>query len=1056
MRRVTFHRVSGEFTEATKTQCSQAVQNERNASMPEGRLHEHDFNAALAEAMKRMHADKRIDFSHERVGVLKPVSGGSSGRVDVLVSAAGLLPVAVEVEYDRAGSQPDKDAVARLGLELKRDGRVIEAAISVLAPPLAEQWKDHEEAVSRLVGGAQLHYAVFSRSESSAEPIRWPRTGWLTGTAQSLSELAVMVSVPPGQVEKVASDAADKMRGISEDLDASLSDDAKLRLAIAMGRPSGSDSLNVVGVVWLNAFLFQDRIAQSHTEVPKRAEAILDYNPLPELVQQAWETIRGIDYRSVFDPATEALQIVERNAGTAVTADLLGRAARMANRVEASVLGLFDIGGELFQRLISDRSEAASYYTRPEVAEFLAHITVNEGVQLPRPARALALGESDHLGETFRIADFACGTGTLLRAAYRRVRALARAAGAQPEGLAALHTHLMEQGFCGVDISPIAAHLTASGLSNIEPGADYRHTNIGVAQVCGPAGKTGSVEYLATEELADLFGYEASTTGSAPRPGAEADAQGLYAPDERFDIVMMNPPYSRSRGGQALFDIAGATDSERTRAQKRAATLVRDTPANLKAGLASVFCELVRCKLSPGGRAGIVLPITAAASPAWAGIRAMFETHFDDLLLVAFPGATRGGDRTLSADTAMGEMIIAATKRSEPRTDLSAADIMTVALDEPFSSIAVAAETGRSVDAALRGREEQREGNVTVGSAVTGRWTVLPATDGGPWAAVGAASFGAVTVAERLTRRGEFMPLDAHEPVCSVAMTTIGELFEVGPTHHRIGHVAGNEPIGEFELWPISDDQVRADVSLWASDADAQTMLTVDPTHYGLAVGPRLGAARERALVQLQRELSRSDGGNPSDAAVAEAQAEAEANERARSHNALAEMRRCRSILFYQRGIFWPSQVALAAITDKPVMGGRAWCALLHDDPVIRFGFAIWANSTLGMVVHWSRAQRQQHGRSSAQLEGIRQMPCPDFNETSTYAAARELLETRLELLRTTLMPARDAYRDPARAAVDEAAAHLLGIPDSEPLRDLARDWCREPSVHDGTPPVFQ
>ena len=1024
--------------------------------MPEGKLHEHDFNAALAEAMKRMHADNRIDFSHERVGVLKPVSGGSSRRVDVLVSAVNLLPVALEVEYDRPGAQPDRDAAARLGLELATDGRMIESAISVLAPPHAEQWKDHSDAVSRLVGGAPLQYAVLSRSDDPAEPVRWPRSGWLTGTAQSLAELAVMVSVPPGQVETVAADAADKMRGISGDLDTNLSEDAKLRLAIAMGRPSGSDSLNVVGVVWLNAFLFQDRIAQAHEEVPKRSEAAPDHNPIPQLVGQAWEAIRAIDYRSVFDPATAALSIVERDIGTALTASLLGRAALMADRVESGVLGLFDIGGELFQRLISDRSEAASYYTRPEVAEFLAHITVNDGVQLPQSARSLALGESEHIGEVFRVADFACGTGTLLRAAYRRVRALARAAGAQPQGLTALHTHLMEEGFCGVDISPIAAHLTASGLSNIEPGADYRHTNIGVARACGPRGATGSVEYLETDYLADLFGFEASTTGAAPRAGAEADAQGLYAPDERFDIVMMNPPYSRSRGGQALFDIAGATEAERKRAQKRAATLVRDTPANLKAGLAAVFCELARQKLRPGGRVGMVLPITAAASPAWSDIRDMFETHFDDLLLVAFPGATRGGDKTLSADTAMGEMIIAGTKRSEPRTERTATDIMTVALDEPFGSIAVAAETGRSVDAALRGREEQREGNVTVGTGVAGRWTVLPAAEGGPWAAVGAASFGAVAVAERLTRRGEFMPLDAHEPVCQVAMTTIGELFELGPSHDRIGHPAGGDGRGAFELWPIADDQVRPDTSLWASDAEAQTTLTVAPTHYGLDVGPRLGDASERAITKLKHELSRTNGGEPSESAIAKARAEAEAIERSRSQGALAEMRRCQSTLFYQRGIFWPSQVALAAVTDKHVMGGRAWCALLHDDPVVRFGFAIWANSTLGMVVHWSRAQRTQHGRSSAQLQGIRQMPCPDFNEVATYARARELLENESELLRTTLMPARDAYRDPVRAALDDAATRLLGIPDAASLRDLARNWCCEPSVHDGTPPVFE
>lgn len=1024
--------------------------------MPEGKLHEHDFNAALAEAMKRVHADDRVEFSNERVGVLKPVSGGSSRRVDVLVRAKSLLPVAVEVEYDRPGANPDRDAAARLGLELASDGRVISSALSVLAPSLAEQWTDHEDAVSRLVSGAELQYAVLERSADAAEPVRWPRTGWLTGTAQSLAELAVMVSVPPGQLELVAGDAADKMRGISEELDARLSDDAKQRLAVAMGRPSGSDSLSVVGVVWLNAFLFQDRIADAHSEVPKRRDAAPDQNPIPMLVGEAWHAIRRIDYRSVFDPAVAALRIVERDLGVPLTSDLLWRADLIAGRVESGVLGLFDIGGELFQRLISDRSEAASYYTRPEVAEFLAHITVNEDVRLPRSARALALGESDHLGEVFRIADFACGTGTLLRAAYRRVRALARAEGAQPDGLAALHTHLMEEGFCGVDISPIAAHLTASGLSNIEPGADYSHTNIGVAPACGPRGATGSVEYLATEQLADLFGYEALATGSAPRAGAEADAQGLYAPDERFDIVMMNPPYSRTRGGQALFDIAGATDAERTKAQKRAAKLVRDTPANLKAGLGSVFCELVRRKLSPGGRVGIVLPSTAASSPAWAGIRAMFETHFDDLLLVAFPGATRGGDKTLSADTAMGEMIIAGTKRSESRTDLSAAEIMTVALDEPFGSIAVAAETGRSVDAALRGREEQQEGNVTVGTAVTGRWTILPAAGGGPWAAVGAASFGAVAVAERLTRRGEFMPLDAYEPICEVAMTTIGELFEFGPSHDRIGHPAGGDGRGAFELWPITDGQVRPDMSLWASNKDTQTMLTVGPTHYGLAVGPRLATARDRAIEQLERRLSRTNGGKPTDAAIAAAVAEAEANERARSEDALAEMRRCQSTLFYQRGIFWPSQVALAAVTERSILGGRAWCALLHDDPIVRFGFAIWANSTLGMVVHWSRAQRQQHGRSSTQLQGIRQMPCPDLNGASTYAAARELREAEPDLLRTTLMPARDAYRDPARAALDDAAARLLGIPDALSLRDLARNWCCEPSVHDGTPPEFE
>ena len=44
------------------------------------------------------------------------------------------------------------------------------------------------------------------------------------------------------------------------------------------------------------------------------------------------------------------------------------------------------------------------------------------------------------------------------------------------------------------------------------------------------------------------------------------------------------------------------------------------------------------------------------------------------------------------------------------------------------------------------------------------------------------------------------------------------------------------------------------------------------------------------------------------------------------------------------------------------------------------------------------------------------------------------------------------AYRAPARAALDEASARLLGTPDAEFLRDLARYWCCGQSAHDGTP----
>lgn len=53
------------------------------------------------------------------------------------------------------------------------------------------------------------------------------------------------------------------------------------------------------------------------------------------------------------------------------------------------------------------------------------------------------------------------------------------------------------------------------------------------------------------------------------------------------------------------------------------------------------------------------------------------------------------------------------------------------------------------------------------------------------------------------------------------------------------------------------------------------------------------------------------------------------------------------------------------------------------------------------------------------------------------------------------LLPANEAWRDPARADLDRAVlVELLGLPERilEPLALLRRKWCAEPSVHGGKP----
>lgn len=463
--------------------------------------------------------------------------------------------------------------------------------------------------------------------------------------------MAVAIAQPREDISRLAGTVADR---ITEFADAwlwrGLPEQALDDIAVAVGRPTGLDSRRVVGVVWFNALLFQDRIADPHG-LPTRTGVYENGHAHPRRVLEAWEAIREVNYLSVYDPAVKALRAFLEAAPLASLAEGLTSLASAADRVAMGYMEIFDVGAELFQKVISDRDDAASYYTRPEIAEFLARMLWKEGLAEP-PA-----------GEDFprlMMGDFACGTGTLLRAAYRMARNALL-----PGSRMGFHGHMMEDGLAGIDISPIAAHLTASGLSNMEPSVTYDRTNIGVVPIGTPEGRTGSVEFLSQDEMPDLFGgtHTQAAHGASVVGSDTDDGYTLRAPFNSFHTVIMNPPYQRARGGQKIFDVAGVTENNRQLAIRNARRIIKGTPASLQAGLASVFAVLAVKTARPGGRVGLVLPMTAAAAPTWAKTRVMLERDLDDLTLVSFAAGSGGRAHSMSDDTHMGEMLVVGTKR---------------------------------------------------------------------------------------------------------------------------------------------------------------------------------------------------------------------------------------------------------------------------------------------------------------------------------------------------------------------------------------------------------
>ena len=315
---------------------------------------------------------------------------------------------------------------------------------------------------------------------------------------------------------------------------------------------------------------------------------------------------------------------------------------------------------------------------------------------------------------------------------------------------------------------------------------------------------------------------------------------------------------------------------------------------------------------------------------------------------------------------------------------------------------------------------------VTVGNSEIGCITVMYANgEGLPWNMVGVSHGGLALAADALTR-GTLDHIGGTPIPLGLEMGTIEEVFTVGPTHDLIGHPRGGDPRGAFEFHPVTSetDAIGADRALWKACSKKQRSLRVLPTHKGLAP-PGVGSPEQRE-----------------------------------------QMRSYTSTLFYARNLRWTSQALLSASTPQPTLGGSTWTALIHEDVRVRKAYALWWNSTLGMIVHWTQGQRTHNGRSRTQIGALRKIPCPRLDRLSD--AVLEMAATRFDALSNqSLRPAKDAVEDPVRQEIDavvsymfeihkaqsvsEEVTSLQSIPESgirnamEILRTL---WCAEPSVH--------
>ena len=834
----------------------------------------------------------------------------------------------------------------------------------------------------------------------------FPHRVGISGTASDLADLIRLVSVSQSEVDA----ATDKLRegiervaGIMDEMDAS-APGVIADIAQRLSMPNVPQTRRMACAILANALVFQERIASIHQGV-KRPRHVCGNgvtNPQAKTLD-AWAEIIEINYWPIFAIAMDILEQIDPHNASRILKTLEYTAGEVNS---LGVTNSHDLTGRIFQRLISDREFLATYYTLPASAALLARIAVSklEGVDW---ADANAIGE-------LRVADFACGTGALLSAVYEQIANRHERAGGNA---AALHKPMMEDILYGCDVMPAAIHITGATLSGIQPQEGFNLSRLYIM----PYGrqpddevKLGSLELLQREQL-DL---PVNTNNPALRTGSMGEETAAYTftefPSDGFDIVIMNPPFTRNVTHEgayqgtfaAAFAAFGSTDADQKAMSGRMASLKKDSCYHGSAGMASAFAGLAHRKLKPGGVLALVLPLAASSGTSWQKFRRMLMSKYTDLEAFSI-AAHNGEDMAFSSDTGMAECLVIARKRGVDKKAMSA--VKFTSLDQRpagFIQADLIAKSVLNADDDLRRIEDGPYGGtpLEVGDEQVGELIETPAPQsefGEGWGAVRIKDFATTQTAYALTQSKLWLPTSGTPLELKTA--SLGDIAQFGKYHLSI---IGRPPQGCFTKTAFRPTATYP--ALWNHNAKNETRIVCEPDS------------------QLRARRGMED----------------------QAGEVWATASRAHLTLDFR----FTSQPLAAALTDKKTIGGRAWPNIIFDDERLESPFILWGNSSLGLLLFWWHSNRQQDGRGVTTISAIESLPILDLRALSDaqLETAQEIFDEFREL---ELQPAYLADADANRALLDRrVVCDMLGFDDAvyEGVRMLAAKWCAEPSVHGG------
>ena len=744
-----------------------------------------------------------------------------------------------------------------------------------------------------------------------------------------------------------------------------------------------------------NALIFQAELAEVRPEVLKLRK-LVDKPDLRTQLIEHWKFIcETINYVPIFTLAREALEELPERAE--VHQSLKRMVENSLRIVEKRAALRHDLMGRVYHKLLLEAKFLGTFYTSVPAATLLLKLALSPDLW------DIDWNDLDQLAE-FRVADLACGTGTLLMASQQTItdnfiRSRVKSGGSVGrDDLRDLHKVLIQSVIHGYDVLASAVHLTASTLALLAPNIAFQKMNLHKVPLGEEANgeiRLGSVDYLQSDVLQTQFSLMGDTADALTVTG-EGGA-GTLAPLPDLDLCVMNPPFTRSVGGNLLF--GSLPDDQRKRMQKflqcqlkkvRLGPAGSITAANSTAGLGAVFVAVGAQHIKPAGRIGLVLPEALAFGVAWETTRRLLAFMFDVEYLIVSHDSERWN---FSENTQLSEILVIARKKTS-FSDSTPDDQQTVCVNlwknttTPVDalSLANAIQTCTPADVDLDGPASNAVCSIFSGDEKRGEAVRIPwnSIKGDQWHPLAFAQTDLVRVAHQLRNGVLFVP--GIGKTGSITLARLGALGEIGPDRRDV-----------YDGFNIGDSKTIYP-AFWGHDAKDVTTIERQPNKY---LQPKTVAAKGRHL-----------------------------------RGAALLWGRAGRLMVAER--MWLATQRLTTVRlDEPALSNVWWPFKLNsENKKHEKALALWLNSTLGIVLLCSYRVPTRGPWVQFKKPGLKLLPVlalSDLHRSTLNVLSHAYDQVCLQRLE----PLCNMAADPVRAAIDNALEAALGIRGIDVIRNM-------------------